>query len=173
MEKEFVYNDNVNIVKLESNNEEYDKAASFDVVIGDSQHKINVSRISDGSMSIDFGNKCRTAHAAETDSEVYIHINGKTVRLSKVTNDLKKFSRDALEYGAKDEISTPMPGKVVKILVGEGDTVTAGQPLVIVESMKMENEIKSPTDGTVTAVNFKSGDLVEPAQPIIKLEPAE
>ncbi len=66
-----------------------------------------------------------------------------------------------------------MPGKVVKILVKEGDKVTARQPLVIVESMKMENEIKSPTDGKVKSIHFGPGDLVKPGQPIIKLAPAK
>ncbi len=64
-----------------------------------------------------------------------------------------------------------MPGKIVKILVAEGDKIKARQPLVIVESMKMENEIKSPTDGTVKSIHFGPGDLVGTGQPIIKIEP--
>jgi len=76
-------------------------------------------------------------------------------------------------FGAKDEVSTPMPGKIVKILVAVGDKVTVKQALVIVESMKMENKIVSPVDGEIKSIHYSDGDLVEPGQAIIKLIPAE
>jgi biotin carboxyl carrier protein len=59
------------------------------------------------------------------------------------------------------EISTAMPGKVVKVFVKEGDTVEAGDPVVVLEAMKMENEFKAPEKGVVKAVNVKEGDVVE------------
>ena len=92
------------------------------------------------------------------------------IKLENTAGVQKTFSRDSLEYGIKDEVTTSMPGKVVKILVKKGDKVKAKQPLLIVESMKMENEIGSPADGIVESVRFGPGDLVEPGQPIIKLE---
>ncbi len=49
-------------------------------------------------------------------------------------------------------IVAPMPGKVVRVLVAAGDMVTAGQGIVVVEAMKMQNELKSPRDGRVTAI---------------------
>ncbi|MCJ7577768.1 MAG: biotin/lipoyl-binding protein, partial [candidate division Zixibacteria bacterium] len=67
----------------------------------------------------------------------------------------------------------PMPGKIVKILVREGDKVRKGQGLVIVEAMKMENEIRSPGAGIVKKINFKEGNLVDTADLIIELEPEE
>ena len=63
-----------------------------------------------------------------------------------------------------------MPGKVVKILVKQGDRVEKSQGLVIVEAMKMENEIKSGSGAVVKKINFKEGDLVDAAVPIIELE---
>jgi biotin carboxyl carrier protein len=54
-----------------------------------------------------------------------------------------------------------MPGKVVKVLVALGDEVKEGQPLVVVEAMKMENEMKSPRDGKVVELHVREGQTVE------------
>ena len=58
-------------------------------------------------------------------------------------------------------IMSPLPGLIQKILVKVGDTVTAGQNLLVMEAMKMENEIQAKSAGTVTAINVKEGDSVE------------
>jgi biotin carboxyl carrier protein len=58
-------------------------------------------------------------------------------------------------------VMSPLPGLIQKVLVKVGDTVKAGQNLLIMEAMKMENEIQAKSDGTVTAVNVKEGDSVE------------
>ncbi len=58
-------------------------------------------------------------------------------------------------------VLSPLPGLILKILVKEGDEVKAGQNLLIMEAMKMENEIQAKTDGTVTSINVKEGDSVE------------
>jgi len=59
------------------------------------------------------------------------------------------------------EIRSVMPGKVRAILVKQGDEVKAGQGLVVIEAMKMENEIPSPKDGRVADIGVKPGDAVE------------
>jgi glutaconyl-CoA/methylmalonyl-CoA decarboxylase subunit gamma len=58
-------------------------------------------------------------------------------------------------------VKSPMPGKVVKLLVKEGDAVEAGTPLVVVEAMKMENELTAETAGVVKKVFVATGDAVE------------
>ncbi|HEX4336656.1 MAG TPA: biotin/lipoyl-containing protein [Polyangiaceae bacterium] len=58
-------------------------------------------------------------------------------------------------------IVSPMPGKVVKMLVKEGDAVEPGHPLVVVEAMKMENELVAEITGTVQKVFAQTGDAVE------------
>ncbi len=62
--------------------------------------------------------------------------------------------------GGAGSIEAPMPGKVLKILVSQGAPVTAGQLVLILEAMKMENEIYAPAAGTVTQVGCKEGDSV-------------
>ena len=62
--------------------------------------------------------------------------------------------------GGAGAIAAPMPGKVLKILVAPGTAVTAGQLVLILEAMKMENEIFAPAAGTVTQLGCKEGDSV-------------
>ena len=59
------------------------------------------------------------------------------------------------------KVTAPMPGKVVRVLVQEGDTVKARQPLLVVEAMKMENELRSPKDGIVAEIRVAEGTSVE------------
>jgi biotin carboxyl carrier protein len=58
-------------------------------------------------------------------------------------------------------VTSPMPGKVVKVLIKEGDAVEPGRPLVVVEAMKMENELVAEKAGTVQKVYVQPGDAVE------------
>ena len=63
-----------------------------------------------------------------------------------------------------------MPGKIVKLLISEGEEVEQGQGLVVVEAMKMENEIKSPKAGLVKKVGVKEGEAVEAGALLIVVE---
>ena len=60
-----------------------------------------------------------------------------------------------------------MPGNIIRIDVKEGDKVTSGQVLVILEAMKMENEIVAPKDGTVAQIVTSKGAVVETGSPLI------
>ncbi|MBI2997486.1 MAG: biotin/lipoyl-binding protein, partial [Deltaproteobacteria bacterium] len=66
-----------------------------------------------------------------------------------------------IQLEGRQEISVPMPGKVIAVLVSEGDRAEKGQGLVIVEAMKMENEVRSPIAGEVREIRVKAGDAVE------------
>lgn len=66
-------------------------------------------------------------------------------------------------------VRSPMPGKLVKLLVAVGDEVAEGQGVAIVEAMKMENELKSPKAGVVTAVEAAEGDAVEGRQALVSI----
>ena len=71
---------------------------------------------------------------------------------------------------APGDVSTNMPGNIVEVLVKEGDTVKAGQPLLIAEAMKMETEVQAPIAGTVKAVHVVKGDRVNPGEALIEIE---
>jgi 3-methylcrotonyl-CoA carboxylase alpha subunit len=70
-------------------------------------------------------------------------------------------------------LTAPMPGRVVQLLVAAGDRVRQGQPMIVVEAMKMEHTIAAPRDGTVAAVHYAPGDLVEEGAELIALMPVD
>jgi biotin carboxyl carrier protein len=73
-------------------------------------------------------------------------------------------------HDGENSISTPMPGKVVKILVKVGDEVEVGQTVIIVSAMKMESEFKARKPGTVKAIHVQEGDLVEGHKVMVVIE---
>ena len=66
----------------------------------------------------------------------------------------------ALEAEGRQQILAPMPGKIIRVLVQTGEKVEAGQGLLVVEAMKMQNEIRSPKSGTVERLLVKEGQPV-------------
>jgi biotin carboxyl carrier protein len=68
------------------------------------------------------------------------------------------------------KIKSPMPGKVVKVLVKVGDEVKSGQGVAVVEAMKMENELRSPRDGVVKETPAQEGQAVEAGQTLVTIE---
>ncbi len=78
---------------------------------------------------------------------------------------------DAAVAGGR--LTAPMPGKIVQVMAKAGDTVKRGQPILILEAMKMEHTIAAPADGTVDAVNYMVGELVEEGAALIAFTAAE
>jgi len=154
-------------LKIEKGAEENGLAAQIDDRI------FHLAAFVDGDHEIvmRFGEKNIVAFVVRQENAIVVHIAGKLFALESETGK-RKLKRQAGEFNTANEVVTPMPGKIVKILVAAGDPVTARQPLVIVESMKMENEIRSPINGTVGSINFAEGDLVQPGQSIIDLKPS-
>ncbi len=79
-------------------------------------------------------------------------------------------SRQVGEDEADSVISSPIPGKVVKLYVDEGDQVEEGQTVVVISAMKMESEFKAPRSGVVSAIKASEGDNVEARQGIIYID---
>jgi 3-methylcrotonyl-CoA carboxylase alpha subunit len=71
---------------------------------------------------------------------------------------------------AAGRLTAPMPGRVTQLMVGVGDKVKRGEPLMIIEAMKMEHTVAAPANGTVAAVRFAVGDLVQEGAELISLD---
>ncbi len=71
------------------------------------------------------------------------------------------------------DVTTSMPGTIVEVLVEEGSEVQAGDPVIILEAMKMETEIQAPIGGRVGAVHVQKGDSVNPDETLIAIAPAD
>lgn len=104
---------------------------------------------------------------------VEISLNGKTsvVSLSdKFDELLKSLGLDNQAAKKVAELKAPMPGLVIEINVTAGDTISKGDPILVLEAMKMENIIKSPTDGIIKKINIIKGVAVEKNQVLIMFE---
>jgi len=63
-----------------------------------------------------------------------------------------------------------MAGKILEVLVSEGDEVAPGKPLLVIEAMKMENEIRSPGEGKVAGISVQAGQTVEVGAELVRIE---
>ena len=70
------------------------------------------------------------------------------------------------------EVKAAIPGRVLRLLAAPGDAVRQGQPLVVLEAMKMENDVRAPRDGTVASVEVATGQPVGAGQVLLRLAPA-
>jgi biotin carboxyl carrier protein len=88
-------------------------------------------------------------------------VNEVLVSNSQMFKVYRGYKPSGLNKGGAGALITQMPGKVVKIYKKEGDTVTKGETVLILEAMKMENEIKSGADGVIKVINIKEGQALE------------
>jgi pyruvate carboxylase subunit B len=102
-----------------------------------------------------------------------LHLRGRRIRVDVVDERTRAIREMTGSGGAAlgpRPVVAPMPGMVVRVEVSEGDSVRAGQGLVIVEAMKMENELKAEVDAVVTRVHVAEGQTVEKDQILVDLE---
>jgi biotin carboxyl carrier protein len=157
--------------------------------VGDAVHEVNIERMEkDFQVEIDGESRLVNANKLEGDFysilsdgvsyEVSVEVSGDGYTIRHGASEQQVLftdpSRQAREMsGAKEgpqTVESLMPGKVVRVLVKAGDTVTEGQGLVVVEAMKMENEIESPKDGKVTEVKVEPGQAVESGGALVVVE---
>src|ERR1041385_7242192 len=100
----------------------------------------------------------------DNSEDIYrVLVDGRTYHVSLIDERrvLTGGGQTGSQLQGRQKVSVPMPGKVIAVLVAEGDRVEKGQGLVIVEAMKMENEVHSPITGAVKEIKVKPGDTVE------------
>jgi biotin carboxyl carrier protein len=83
---------------------------------------------------------------------------------------LKRFSGQGRAEHHHEEIRASMPGLVVRVIAEPGTDVAKGDPIVILEAMKMENEVRAPADGTIKEIRVKTGQAVEKGELLVVLE---
>lgn len=105
--------------------------------------------------------------------ELLLLINGVKHQV-KVSNQydelLKKLGMDKIAGNKVNDVKAPMPGMVLRLMVKDGDTIKKGDPLLVLEAMKMENVIKAAGDGVVKKINVNEKVAVEKNQVLITLE---
>jgi biotin carboxyl carrier protein len=112
------------------------------------------------------------AHVYTTEEEWQVLLQGRLYPV-RVEDERERRLRTTLgaQMSASGEfhLRSPMPGLVVSLPVKEGQPVTKGDVLLILESMKMQNELKAPRDGTITRIRVKAGDNVEQKQILLSV----
>jgi len=129
-----------------------------------------ISEVEPGLYSILDGTRSLEARVSRNHTGFIVDLDGQVLPIAlEDPRELRKGARHHGRHGRAD-ISAPMPGKVVRILVAAGDTVEEGQGLIVVEAMKMQNELKAPKDGKVIAIAAREGANIAPGQVLVTLE---
>jgi acetyl-CoA/propionyl-CoA carboxylase biotin carboxyl carrier protein len=145
----------------------------------DTDHALQVRRTTDGAAEVVLLEDLATGASRLLDADgaaaggsdpdrVWVQAEGRT-RLLELVPATRHLDLDAV--GGDAALVSPMPGSVVTVDVAEGDHVTAGQTLLVVEAMKMEHPITAPTDGTVVGLSVRAGNAVDAGQALVTVHP--
>jgi biotin carboxyl carrier protein len=145
-----------------------------EIFLNDKVIVANISSIGEGKFSVIKDNQSYQVEVVSFDVQTkkfLLKINGMTTEVQiqdKLDLILEKMGIESADSKKVQDLKAPMPGLISEIKVNEGDEVEAGQPLLILEAMKMENLIKAPGKGTVKSIPVKKGQSVEKNQVLIK-----
>ncbi|MDD4976175.1 MAG: hypothetical protein PHY93_17595 [Bacteriovorax sp.] len=146
MKKQFVIDDEIVDVDI------VDESASFVLFnFEGEEYSVNLGALHDGKMVLNMKGKNRPVILADT----HYVVDGQEFVIDAPRRSRKKTK--SVDHG---QMKSPMPGKILKILVKIGDEVIAGTPILVMEAMKMEHTIKASKAGTIEKIHFKEGDQV-------------
>jgi len=124
---------------------------TFSVLLNGESHQIRIAPRPDGTLTLHTG--LAEYHAEVTDPRIW-----------------RGRRHGVLEAQGRQHIVAPMPGKVIRLLVKQGDVVKAGQGLLVVEAMKMQNEIRSPKSGKIEKLFAIEGQAVNAGEVLLSVE---
>ena len=139
-------------------------------LVSHDNHEITVEILQDAAPSItaSLNGITRTGtYAFEADKMVLLQFDGPALRL----NDAQGDPFDTSTSGAEDRVTAPLHGKVLKLMVAEGQEVTEGTPLLILEAMKMEHTITAPLTGRIAEISASEDQQVTINAQLIRFEP--
>lgn len=142
------------------------------ISIDGKKYDADVVMVEEGVYSIIIDNKSHNIELISTDSKNYlVNTYAKSYNVEIEDAESKYHKSRRREDGHEEAvISSPMPGKVVKILVKVGDEVKAGDTVIIVSAMKMESEYKVKKDRVIKEIKVKEGDIIQANQPLVIIE---
>jgi 3-methylcrotonyl-CoA carboxylase alpha subunit len=135
----------------------------FVVRVGGVTLHLRLTPLEPGRFCLSTSGKSQIVRVAHAQARSFLHADGYTLEFATTAG-----GDPAVQTGHHD-LTAPMPGSVAQILVREGDTVARGQPLVIVEAMKMEHVVRAPRAGRVRAVRAHAGDQVEGGAVLVEI----
>jgi biotin carboxyl carrier protein len=143
------------------------------VRLDDRELQVDLLRVDPALYSLLIDGRSYEIDVLETEEALMVLVDGQPFRV-EIQDEQERRLRAAVGKGdakpAKRVVSAPMPGKVVKLLVRPGDAVQAGDGVIVVEAMKMENELKAPAAGTVKEVRVEEGKPVSGGDVLVVIE---
>jgi len=148
------------------------KDKTFVLRDGEALFEAEIRRVSDNELMILAGGRSERVYLARDGDRKIVFAEGRQYIISEPGQSAGRFSGgDERTPEGSWQVKAPMPGRVIKLNVAEGEEVRKNQTLAIVEAMKMENEIKSALEGVVKKIYVAAGDLIDAQRPLIELEP--
>lgn len=125
-----------------------------------------------GGIQVRIGDRVHDVAVAGSGEDVQLAA-GEARALAEVISERALAKRARSGGGAGDDLlRAPMPGRVVRVLCAAGDSVQKGQPIVVIEAMKMENELRASRDATIAAVMVGEGESVEAKATLVTFQSA-
>jgi biotin carboxyl carrier protein len=143
---------------------------SYVLHIGETAVPIALAGAENGGQLLTLGAETSRVLVAPDGDLVHVHIDGMTFTVRYV-DPVQRYGGHA-GGAAEDVAEAPMPGVVIAVHVKEGQSVTAGETLMVIESMKLETAIKAWRDGAVAAVHVGVGQTFQRGTPLLALAPA-
>ena len=140
---------------------------SYRAALGDKTVEVEILRAEGGRLDLLIDGERVIAYVSSDNARRWVTISGRTYFLTKQSGPRKSGGG---HHHAAGELTAPMPGQVRAVNVSEGDTVTKGQTLMVLEAMKMEIRIQAPVDGVVKSLVVKQGQTVDREQTLITVE---
>ena len=140
---------------------------SHRATVGEKTVKVEILQAKDGKLDLLIDGKRLTAYVSSDNAKRWVTVDGQTFVLTKSSGSHKGGHGHQHSAG---ELTAPMPGQVRAVNVSEGDAVTKGQTLLILEAMKMEIRVQSPQTGTVKKLFVEQGQSVEREQILVEIE---
>lgn len=144
------------------------------ITVNGADFQWDINKISDDYFHILYQNKGYRAEIVKIDiasKTIIFKINGRNYSVElkdKFDLLLEKMGMNKTASSKVNSIKAPMPGLIIDLKIKAGDMVKQGDPLLILEAMKMENILKSPGDGVIKNLKVKKGDNVEKGQVLIE-----
>ncbi len=141
-----------------------------ETTLADLMEGASIEEVEPGVYSILQDGKSYLARVVKQREAYQVDVNGESAIVS--LRDPRALTRSSSKgaQGGRQSITAPMPGKIVRVLVAVGETVEAGQGMVVVEAMKMQNEMKAPRAGSIVQVKAVAGATVSAGDILIVLE---
>ena len=140
----------------------------FRVSVGETSHVVSAEFIGREEILLNIDGRVFNVIIHSNSFAHSVFINGRLFRVEKRSS--LRTSREDKGRPKKRDVKITMPGRVVQVLAAPGEKVQEGQPILVLEAMKMQNEIKSPRAGQLTRVYFRAGDYVEAGSVLFSVE---